>query len=139
MKVITTERIPIKIWTDKMVSGKYGVNGRCKHCKADYMRSYYAENREVLLERCRVYFQTPNGKANKLANTRKMIKKYPNKYRARYMASNAIRAGKVKRGACETCGTDKVEAHHDDYDKPLELRWFCMTHHKEYERKQNIK
>lgn len=31
---------------------------------------------------------------------------------------------------CEVCGKETdVHAHHDDYGKPLEVRWLCRTHH----------
>ena len=30
---------------------------------------------------------------------------------------------------CEVCGATKVEAHHDDYSTPLEVRWLCSLHH----------
>ena len=43
-----------------------------------------------------------------------------------------IRRGKVKKGKCEVCGSDVVEAHHDDYNKPLQVRWFCTKHHRQY-------
>lgn len=51
-----------------------------------------------------------------------------------------VRENWGKASRCDMCGSDRVEAHHNDYDKPLELRWFCMIHHKEYERskKENI-
>jgi hypothetical protein len=40
--------------------------------------------------------------------------------------------GKVKRRPCEVCGaTDGIEAHHEDYSKPLDVNWLCPTHHKE--------
>lgn len=26
-------------------------------------------------------------------------------------------------------GFHKVQAHHDDYSKPLEVRWLCVPHH----------
>lgn len=41
-----------------------------------------------------------------------------------------VRRGKVKKGPCEVCGSKAVEAHHDDYDKPLEVRWLCKKHHR---------
>jgi hypothetical protein len=30
---------------------------------------------------------------------------------------------------CEVCGNQNSEAHHADYDKPLEVRWLCQEHH----------
>ncbi|MFC3331681.1 hypothetical protein ACFOEM_04310 [Paenalcaligenes hominis] len=36
------------------------------------------------------------------------------------------------RGDCEVCGKSKVDAHHDDYSKPLEVRWLCREHHMQH-------
>lgn len=37
---------------------------------------------------------------------------------------------------CEVCfTTHDIEAHHDDYDKPLDVRWFCFKHHREHHKK----
>ena len=30
---------------------------------------------------------------------------------------------------CEVCGATKTVAHHDDYAKPLDVRWLCRSHH----------
>ena len=32
---------------------------------------------------------------------------------------------------CEVCGDTKVERHHEDYDKPMHIRWLCKIHHKQ--------
>ena len=49
----------------------------------------------------------------------------------------ALRRGDLVKGPCEQCGTtSKVEAHHDDYNKPLEVRWLCFSHHREWHRVQ---
>ena len=37
---------------------------------------------------------------------------------------------------CEVCGDEKVEKHHDDYSKPLQVRWLCKQHHREAEKKK---
>ena len=30
---------------------------------------------------------------------------------------------------CEACGDENVQKHHDDYSKPLAVRWFCRECH----------
>lgn len=52
------------------------------------------------------------------------------KYLAHKAVENALKAGKLIRGKCE-CGCDrKPQAHHEDYSKPLEVRWLCQQSHK---------
>lgn len=59
------------------------------------------------------------------------------KISARRKMNNAITAGKLHLGPCEVCGsTIKIEGHHDDYSKPLEVRWLCHEHHVDEHRPQ---
>jgi len=53
----------------------------------------------------------------------------PEKRRAHIIVGNAIRAGRLVRGRCEVCG-GRGQAHHDDYSRPLEVRWLCPKDHK---------
>ena len=46
-----------------------------------------------------------------------------------------IKYGKVKKGNC-FCGEPGVEAHHEDYSKPLEVTWYCRKHHLELHNKK---
>ena len=42
----------------------------------------------------------------------------------------AKRAGRlITQQPCELCGKAFAHAHHDDYRKPLEVRWLCVKHH----------
>ncbi len=51
----------------------------------------------------------------------------------RHLTFKAIEKGILIRKPCEVCGsTEKIEAHHDDYHKPLEVRWLCKKHHMEH-------
>lgn len=43
---------------------------------------------------------------------------------------SAIRRGLVTPGPCEQCGTDKAEAHHPDYSRPMHVERFCRQYHK---------
>lgn len=50
------------------------------------------------------------------------------KVRARALATVSLKRGKLQRQPCEKCGR-WAEKHHDDYSKPLEVRWLCKDHH----------
>jgi hypothetical protein len=57
-------------------------------------------------------------------------KRNRHKTRAHLQVKRAIAAGILTRQSCEVCATtDAVHAHHDDYSKPLDVKWLCMTHH----------
>lgn len=62
----------------------------------------------------------------------KLIQKerYPERIIARQIVSDAIRAGRIVRGKCFVCGSENAQAHHDDYYKPLDVRWLCRKHHR---------
>ncbi len=58
------------------------------------------------------------------------------KIRARVLVKIALKRGWLKEGPCEKCvgaATNiyacKLVAHHDDYSKPLDVRWLCYKHH----------
>lgn len=60
----------------------------------------------------------------------KMPRKNPHatKKQARRMLRTAIKNGSVLRHPCETCGAT-AQAHHSNYDEPLNVRWLCPKHH----------
>ncbi len=61
--------------------------------------------------------------------------KYPKKYKAHCLVNNHKRAGNISEQPCEACKELKVVAHHDDYDRPLNVRWLCQAHHKQWHAK----
>jgi len=40
----------------------------------------------------------------------------------------------MKRQPCSVCNFPFADAHHEDYDKPLEVIWLCRKHHKDRHR-----
>lgn len=62
----------------------------------------------------------------------KYIKRHPLRYKARATVNNALARGEICRSPCELCGNQSSEAHHDDYTKPLSIRWLCRKHHLEW-------
>jgi hypothetical protein len=55
----------------------------------------------------------------------------PDKKRAHDRVAKALRTGTLVRPErCEICGTAaRVHGHHEDYAKPLEVRWLCPGCH----------
>lgn len=55
---------------------------------------------------------------------------HPKQVWAHQCLRSALKRGLVLQSKCEVCGDADTEAHHDDYDKPMVVRWFCRLHHK---------
>jgi hypothetical protein len=57
--------------------------------------------------------------------------------RAQLAVNRAIEKGILQRGACEVCGAsgkqsngvERVYGHHDNYNRPLDVRWLCTKCH----------
>lgn len=55
------------------------------------------------------------------------------KYKIRQLTRYAIIKGYIKQLPCEVCGTNEnVEAHHESYDDPFNIRFLCRNHHREH-------
>ncbi|MFB1064948.1 hypothetical protein [Natrinema sp. H-ect4] len=63
---------------------------------------------------------------------KRMQEKYPHKVAARKKVFEALRTGKLEKEPCEKCGsTENVEAHHEDYSRPLDVTWLCGSCHRD--------
>ena len=113
---------------------KDGHLNKCKDCK----RKDSTEHRWNNIEKIREY-DRKRGSRQTPEYLKELRKKHPRKYKAQTMISNAIRDKKLLKEPCEICGTRKrIEAHHDDYAKPLNLRWLCSSHHKQWHRDNGV-
>jgi hypothetical protein len=90
----------------------------------NYFKEYYKQNREIRLE------------ANK-----RFWKRHPERYKNWKIYTSARRLGKLLNpGQCTLCGTKevKIQAHHFDYSKPLEVTWLCKSCHIEIHRRKKF-
>lgn len=112
---------------------------RCCICKQNKARSEfrkYQYKRGILLfsklsSRCQSCL--PEYNRSRKRNKPICRHPYPEKNKARDMVKVKIRQGIIVPQPCEKCG-GKGQSHHDDYSKPLEIRWLCTKHHGEQHR-----
>jgi len=132
---------------------------QCSTCKNWLPESsYYRDTRTAnkLKSQCKQCHTKTTRESRNQENARRINREYmrrarksnPEKYRnrertashhrihnekteARAILNRAIVAGKViKPSNCSQCGKlRKVTAHHDDYSKPLNVRWLCYECH----------
>jgi len=51
--------------------------------------------------------------------------------RAHGLVAKAKADGVLVVEPCSVCGsTDRIQAHHEDYDNPLDVTWYCAKHHR---------
>jgi len=102
--------------------------------KEEYLE-WYRNYRKKNIEKIRKYKKKYNKiyrKENGYKNEYRSKIKYPEKYHANQLLNYAIKKRRIKRGNCEVCNKKQAQGHHDDYTKPLDVRWLCHLHHAEY-------
>ena len=104
--------------------------GKCKECTKKDVRTHRRENDSVREYDRRRYREQPHRKTAGQENVKKWRAKNPERYKAQTAVNNAVRDGRLEKKPCVECGTTEyLHGHHDDYDKPLEVKWFCAKHH----------
>lgn len=97
--------------------------------KAAYQKSAagLAVNRRATAK----YATTPRGRARACKVAASMRAKYPEKVVARNAVTHAKEKGLLVPQPCEACGaTENIHAHHEDYRRPLNVRWLCVQCHR---------
>jgi hypothetical protein len=52
------------------------------------------------------------------------------KERARQIFRDHVRKNNIKYQPCSICGSEEdIQAHHEDYDKPIDVTYLCRLHH----------
>lgn len=117
-----------------------GYLGKCKSCTKADVAQHREENSEKIKEYDRERFHDPKRKAKVKEYQKTMRTKNPEKYKARTMVSNAVRDGVLTRPEnCSECGSaGRIEGHHSDYFKPLDVVWLCFACHRSLAHGQKV-
>jgi len=122
-----------------------GYLNKCKKCaRSDVHKNrsqnieYYKQyDRSRAMREDRVvarleYNKTERGKEARKTAYANAKNRRPERHNARVILNNAVRDGRILRPTSCTCGaTGRIEAHHEDYSKPLEVSWLCVACHKQ--------
>ena len=108
-----------------------GYLNKCKDCsKKDSIN-----NRNKNIDKYREYDRKRGNRQDK-SYIKEYRKKYPKKHKAQNLVNNNVRNGNLHKEPCCICGSNKnIVAHHDDYDKPLNVRWMCQACHVSWHKK----
>lgn len=114
----------------------------CKNCseeKPDWEFRYSSGAKQQNRTCCRACYakiwkerrQTPSYKKFVREYSRKRYLKFRDKHIARSKVARAVKNGIIiKPDTCENCGDkEPLQGHHEDYTKPLEVRWLCRICH----------
>lgn len=104
--------------------------GKCKTCAKVDVSGNYKTRKPQYQAYERERFQQPGRKKKVLEYQQNRRRNNPEKAKAWNMVSNAVRSGKLIRQPCESCNVPKAQAHHEDYSKPLDVRWLCFVCHR---------
>jgi hypothetical protein len=97
--------------------------------KANWKR--YSEANSDRLKSKNVEYRKQHPEASRLQKERYRAASGP-KVEAKNKVWSHVLTGRIKKQPCEVCGEPKADAHHDDYSKPLDVRWLCRKHHAEW-------
>jgi ribosomal protein S27AE len=115
-----------------------GLLGKCKGCAKTDVQDNYRNKRQYYSEYERSRQQDSSRRAKKVNYQRTHRSKSPEKVQARRKTAYAVRAGILVKQPCKFCGDSRVQAHHHDYGKPLDVTWMCFKCHREHGHNQVV-
>jgi hypothetical protein len=106
---------------------KDGLASYCKDCDRLICRASRAAHLEAHRAVDKAYYERHKERIRARHTAHRI--KYKDRHAAHKLVFRALAKGILTKQPCEMCGSLTVQAHHDDYGKPLEVRWLCLSHH----------
>lgn len=106
--------------------------GKCKACTKKDVGEHRQKNRERIMEYDRQRSNLPHRKAMRQRITQQFKKEHPKSWDAHVRVNNAVRDRRLfKPEKCSRCNQKtRLEGHHRDYRKALDVKWLCNFCHK---------
>lgn len=123
------EKPLVDFYKHKMMAD--GHLNKCKECTKKDANKHRSDNIEKVRAYDRERAKLPHRKALKTILTRAWRAEDERRAKAHSAVSLSIKNGKIVREPCVKCGREDSLAHHEDYDKPLDIVWLCQPCHKQ--------
>lgn len=114
----------------KNKSNTIGVSAYCSICMSKISKEYRINNPDSVKKSKQKYNKKSYNKKYHAEYRKKWLSKNKKRHEAHKIITALLRCGKIITHPCLKCGNEKVDAHHNDYSKPLEIIWLCRRHHK---------
>ena len=114
----------------KRSMSKDGLTAACKKCLSARDKSRDSQERRKARY---AYAKTERGIETRRRGRKAWEERNPDKRACHVITGNAIRRGRITNGPCSICcSTTNIEAHHNDYAKPLDVIWLCRQCHADH-------
>jgi len=118
---------------------KDGRLNKCKECTKKDAHTH----RENNIDKIREYDRNRSKLAHRISQNTEINRAWREEDKRRHRAHSAVRRailnGVLVRQQCERCGNPKSVAHHEDYDKQLDVMWLCQPCHKDRHKEINLR
>lgn len=133
----------------KLTGRKAQLRSQCKECTSEWAKQHRSKNIDEYIKRDRDFRAKNPERVNReaaaryrknrdkiLAKNKKRLEDNPIEHTARMRFAARVRGGYIIPPLkCEGCGDERsLHGHHDDYSKPLEVRWLCVPCHMRHHR-----
>lgn len=142
----TCKRVLPILHFHRNTSNKTGHNYQCRSCASAYRKKYYLDHKDGIRAWKKRYYHenyariieanqryVEQNKAKVLSWKSAWGKRNRKKGAAKRRIGAAIQRGDLVRQPCEMCpktNTNRIQGHHHNYQKPLEVNWLCQKHHR---------
>lgn len=106
---------------------------KCKDCTKNDVKKHRQDNWQAVRDYDRLRASQPHRVAKAKEIQARWKAEHPERRHAQSLLGSAVRCGRVTPWpvcAVPAC-SDKPQAHHPDYSRPLDVVWLCDAHHKQ--------
>ena len=117
-------------------------NQEWREANPDYYKEWYWSNEKARVKKSASHKKwLDENKAKQIEASKIHAIRHPEKFKARNALRRAVYEGKIiKPSTCQVCvkSVKRIEGHHEDYEKPLDVIWMCVACHRKHHKSLEV-